>query len=147
MAVRYVKRGLTTHRLLLTFSPPCQFVSSANLYPPTDSSLRLDNINLQSTYGPNAWLVRNYQLNSQLTELQATLTGLKEEVTEVNRSRRVFQEETGSHLSKLETRWQRLVGSTVQLEMACMAMEGEVRGLRRKEGELRAEVEQLEAAQ
>lgn len=91
--------------------------------------------------------MRNYQLNSQLTELQATLTGLKDEVTEVNRSRRVFQEETGSHLSKLETRWQKLVGSTVQLEMACMAMEGEVRGLRRKEEELRAEVEQLEAAQ
>jgi pre-mRNA-splicing factor SPF27 len=91
--------------------------------------------------------VRNYQLNSQLTELQATLTGLKDEVTEVNRSRRVYQEEAGSHLSKLETRWQRLVGSTVQLEMACMAMEGEVRGLRNKEDELRAEVEQLEAAQ
>ncbi|RSH95322.1 hypothetical protein EHS25_000409 [Saitozyma podzolica] len=110
-------------------------------------AVRLDNINLQSTYGPNAWLVRNYQLNSQLTELQATLTGLKDEVTEVNRSRRVYQEEAGSHLSKLETRWQRLVGSTVQLEMACMAMEGEVRGLRNKEDELRAEVEQLEAAQ
>jgi pre-mRNA-splicing factor SPF27 len=91
--------------------------------------------------------VRNYQLNSQLTERNATLTGLKDEVTEVNRSRRVYQEEAGSHLSKLETRWQRLVGSTVQLEMACMAMEGEVRGLRNKEDELRAEVEQLEAAQ
>lgn len=100
---------------------------------------------LQS-YGPNAWLVRNYQLNSQSKELQETLTQLKEQVTEVNRARRVFQEDAGEHLGRLENRWQDLVGSTVQLEMACKAMEGEVRGLRRKEEELRVEVAQLEGS-
>ena len=72
---------------------------------------------------------------------------LKENVTDVNRSRRVFQEDTGVHLSKLEARWQDLVGSTVQLEMACRAMDGEVKGLRRKEEILRKEVEELEAKQ
>jgi pre-mRNA-splicing factor SPF27 len=74
------------------------------------------------------------------------LAALKEQVTEVNRSRRLFQEETGAHLGKLEGRWQELVGSTVQLEMACTAMEGEVRGLRRIEEELRKDVQELEAA-
>ncbi|WVR09127.1 hypothetical protein IAU60_006189 [Kwoniella sp. DSM 27419] len=108
-------------------------------------ALRLENASVLASYGPNAWLVRNFQLNSQLTELQGTLTGLKEQVTEVNRTRRVYQEETGQHLGKLEGRWQDLVGSTVQLEMACKAMEGEVRGLRRKEDQLREEVAQLEA--
>jgi pre-mRNA-splicing factor SPF27 len=90
--------------------------------------------------------VRNYQLNAELKELQETLSGLKEKVTDVNRSRRVFQEETGAHLSRLETRWQDLVGSTVQLEMACGALEGEVKGLRRKETELREQVDKLEEA-
>ncbi|ORY24792.1 Pre-mRNA-splicing factor SPF27 [Naematelia encephala] len=108
-------------------------------------ALRHDNIDLLATYGPNAWLVRNYQLNSQLTELQQTLASLKEQVTDVNRARRVAQEETGTHLSRLEGRWQDLVGATVQLEMACVAMEGEVRGLRSKEDELKKEVEELEA--
>lgn len=98
------------------------------------------------TYGPNAWLVRNYQLNSQLTELQGTLKDMKEEVTEVNRARRVLQEDAGEHLTRLEDRWQNLVSSTVQLEMACTAMGGEVRGLRRREEELRAEVAELEGA-
>ena len=91
--------------------------------------------------------MRNYQLNAELTELQTTLAALKESVTEVNRSRRVFQEDAGQHLSRLEDRWQNLIGGTVQLEMACMAMEGEVKGLRRKEMELRAEVEELEGSQ
>jgi pre-mRNA-splicing factor SPF27 len=69
---------------------------------------------------------------------------MKDQVTEVNRSRRVCQEDMGVHLGKLEGRWQDLVGSGVQLEMACLAMEGEVRGLRRKEEELREEVAALE---
>lgn len=105
---------------------------------------RLENTSLLSTYAPNAWLIRNFQLNSQLTELTSTLAELKEQVTEVNRSRRVFQEDTGQHLTRLEGRWQDLVGATVQLEMACKAMEGEVKGLRRKEEELRKEVTELE---
>lgn len=50
-------------------------------------------------------------------------------------------------MTRLEGRWQDLVGSTVQLEMACRAMEGEVRGLRVKEDSLRKEVEELEAKQ
>lgn len=108
---------------------------------------RNDNISVLSNYGPNAYLVRNYQLNSQLTELNSVLGDLKEQVTEVNRKRRVFQEDTGVHLGKLESRWQDLISSTVQLEMACRAMDGEVKGLRRKEEELRTEVADLEAQQ
>jgi pre-mRNA-splicing factor SPF27 len=107
----------------------------------------VENTNVISSYGPNAWLIRNYQLNSQVTELEQALTELKEKVTDVNRSRRVYQEETGQHLTRLEGRWQDLIGSTVQLEMACMAMEGEVGGLRRKEEDLRREVKELEAVE
>ena len=107
---------------------------------------RLENTNILSSYGPNAWLVRNYQLNSQLTELQSTLSNLKEKVTEVNRQRRVYQEDKGKHLSRLEGRWGDLVGENVQLEMAILAMEGELVGLRRKEEELKEEVRELEQA-
>ena len=88
--------------------------------------------------------MRNYQLNSSLTELTSTLTSLEEQVTEVNRARRVYQEDVGQHLTRLEGRWQELVGSTVQLEMACMAMQGEVEGLRGRKGVLEGEVRALE---
>jgi hypothetical protein len=46
----------------------------------------------------------------------------------------------------LEGRWGDLVGENVQLEMAILAMEGELVGLRRKEDELKEEVRQLEQA-
>ena len=104
----------------------------------------MENTNILSSYGPNAWLVRNYQLNSQLTELQSTLSSLKDKVTEVNRQRRVYQEDTGKHLTRLEGRWSDLVSGGMQLEMAVKVMEGELRGLRRKEDELREEVRALE---
>lgn len=106
---------------------------------------RNENIEVIQSYGPNAWLVRNYQLNSQLSELQETLKEMKEKVVEVNRTRRVFQEDQGEHLTRLESRWMDLVRSTVQLEMASTAMEGEVLGLESREQELRAEVAKLEA--
>lgn len=101
-------------------------------------------MNIIQTYGPNAWLVRNYQLNAELKEMQGALTDVKEQVTEVNRSRRVAQESAGEHLTRLEDRWGNLVSSNIQLEMACMAMEAEVRGLREREAQLRAEVAALE---
>lgn len=103
-----------------------------------------ENIGVLQTYGPNAWLVRNYQLASQAKELDGTLSTLKEEVTDINRQRRTYNEAQGEHLARLENRWNDLVTSTLQLEMACTAMEGEVRGLERKEAELRAEVAALE---
>jgi pre-mRNA-splicing factor SPF27 len=58
----------------------------------------------------------------------------------------VYQEDTGKHLSRLEGRWNGLVSDNVQLEMAVLAMEGELIGLRRKEDQLREEVSQLEQA-
>lgn len=97
-----------------------------------------------STYGPNAWLVRNYQLNSQLTELQSTLSNLKDQVTEVNRQRRVFQEDTGKHLTRLEDRWGNMVRDGAQLELATQLLEGEVKSLRWKEEDLRDEIRRLE---
>ncbi len=68
----------------------------------------------------------------------------KQRVVEVNRARRVYQEETGQHLTRLEGRWQDLVSSTVQLEMATKALEGTVANLRRKRDQLKEEVEEIE---
>ncbi|BEI80976.1 hypothetical protein CcaverHIS002_0201360 [Cutaneotrichosporon cavernicola] len=109
-------------------------------------AVRNENIGVLQTYGPNAWLVRNYQLASQAKELDGTLAALKEDVTDVNRQRRAYNEVQGEHLAHLENRWNDLVTSTLQLEMACTAMEGEVRGLEYRADELRAEVAQLEEA-
>ncbi|WVW79225.1 hypothetical protein I302_101191 [Kwoniella bestiolae CBS 10118] len=107
-------------------------------------ALRIENTSLLSQYAPNAWLIRNFQLNSQISELTSTLDQLKEQIVDVNRSRRVYQEEKGGQIGKLEGKWQDLISSNVQLEMACGALEGEVRGLRKRQEVLEGEVEGLE---
>jgi pre-mRNA-splicing factor SPF27 len=104
--------------------------------------LRNVNAGLQATYGPNAWLIRNYQLEGEAKEMEAEVEQWREKVTEVNRSRRVFQEEKGRHLSALETRWQDLVTGTVQLELANVALQGEVEALARKAEALERELEE-----
>lgn len=102
--------------------------------------LRNVNAQLQATYGPNAWLIRNYQLEGEAKEIEAEVEEWREKVTEVNRSRRVFQEATGKHLQALETRWQDLVTGTVQLEMANVALQGEVDALAQKAEALEKEL-------
>ena len=102
---------------------------------------RNENLSLLSTYGPNAWLIRNYQLESQAKEVEAEVEVWKEKVVEVNRKRRVFQESTGKHLSSLENRWQDLITGTIQLEMASRAMELEVEVLKGQEARLERDLE------
>jgi pre-mRNA-splicing factor SPF27 len=103
---------------------------------------RNENASILAQYAPNAYLVRNYQLEAEAKELQGVIATHKELLIDLNRARRVYQEDKGQHLATLETKWQDLVGSTVQLEMATGAMEGEIRALERREKELLAELQE-----
>ena len=102
--------------------------------------VRNTNVHLQSTYGPNSWLIRNYQLEGEAKEIEQEVAQWTERVTEVNRARRVYQEDKGRHLAALETRWQDLVTGTVQLELANVALQGEVDALARKAEALEKEL-------
>ncbi|GHJ88209.1 hypothetical protein NliqN6_4611 [Naganishia liquefaciens] len=102
--------------------------------------VRNTNAQLQATYAPNAWLIRNYQLEGEAKEIEHEVVQWTERVTEVNRARRVFQEDKGKHLAALETRWQDLVTGTVQLELANVALQGEVDALERKAAALEKEL-------
>jgi len=81
-------------------------------------------------------------MEGEAKEMETEVEQWKERVTEVNRSRRVFQEATGKHLQSLETRWQDLVTNTVQLEMANVALQGGVEALSRKAEALEKELEE-----
>jgi pre-mRNA-splicing factor SPF27 len=105
---------------------------------------RNNNINLLSTYGPNAHLIQNYALEAEATELESVVSTHQHQVTELNRARRIYQEKTGEHLTRLESRWQDLVGGVVQLEMAGVVLKGRVEDLRRKRDELKLEIEEIE---
>lgn len=52
---------------------------------------RQTNLTLLQTYGPNAWRIHNYLLESTATQTERALEELKELTVEVNRDRRNTQ--------------------------------------------------------
>jgi len=100
--------------------------------------LRHANTALLQNYGSNAWRVHNYLLEQTAKNLEKALEELKELTTEVNRDRKNFQTRIGNQLNVLETRWTELISSVLQIEMANVALEGEIDRLTKKEAELAA---------
>ncbi|TCD70077.1 hypothetical protein EIP91_005059 [Steccherinum ochraceum] len=100
--------------------------------------LRQSNIALLQNYGSNAWRIHNYLLEATSKNLDKALEELKEMTTEVNRDRKNFQTRIGSQLTSLETRWTELISSVLQIDMANVALEGEIERLSKKEAELAA---------
>jgi len=100
--------------------------------------LRQTNIALLQNYGANAWRIHNYLLETTSKNLDKSLEELKELTVEVNRDRKNFQTRIGNQLTSLETRWTELISSVLQIEMANVALEGEIERLSKKEAELAA---------
>ncbi|CAL1696446.1 unnamed protein product [Somion occarium] len=100
--------------------------------------IRHANIALMQNYGANAWRIHNYLLETTTKNLEKALEELKELTTEVNRDRKNFQTRVGNQLTTLETRWTELISSVLQIEMANIALEGEIDRLSKKEADLAA---------
>lgn len=119
------------------------------------NTFRQTNLTLLQTYGPNAWRIHNYLLESTAKQTEKALEELKELTVEVNRDRKntqvcvkwccfhcaesdalYLQTRLGNQLNSLETRWTELISSVLQIEMANVALDAEVERLNKKETEL-----------
>ncbi|THV07578.1 breast carcinoma amplified sequence 2 [Dendrothele bispora CBS 962.96] len=98
--------------------------------------MRQTNVSLLQTYGPNAWRIHNYLLEAQAKQIEKTLEDLKQLTVDVNRQRKNDQERLGTQLNMLETRWTQLISSVLQIEMANVALDGEIDRLNRREAEV-----------
>jgi len=98
--------------------------------------LRHTNLALMQTYGQNAWRISNYHLEEAAKQCERALEESKQLATELNRERKNSQTRYGAQLTTLETRWTELLSSILQIEMANVALEGEVERLQAKEGEM-----------
>ncbi|KAG8908546.1 hypothetical protein FRB99_005906 [Tulasnella sp. 403] len=94
------------------------------------------NLSLLQTYGSNAWRVHNYLTEAAAVQYEKALERLQDQVTEVNRNRKNTQTMAGNQLTSLEKRWTELISAVLQLELANVAMEGEIEELRRKDADL-----------
>jgi len=97
--------------------------------------IRHTNLALLQTYGANAWRVRNYLLESTVKQAEKALEDLKQLTMDVNRERKNAQLHYGKQLNALETRWTDLISNVLQIEMANVALEAEIRALHNKEAE------------
>ncbi|KAI0842597.1 Pre-mRNA-splicing factor SPF27 [Hypoxylon sp. FL0890] len=87
---------------------------------------RHTHLQLLDAYGKNAWLVGNWQLESELRALERELESTKKEIDVVNIQRRRVQDEVGGELKSLEETWKRGVGRVLETEIATEALRQQV---------------------
>lgn len=79
---------------------------------------RHTNLGLLEELGKNAWLMGNLQLDQVLKSLEQELNVLKEEVDEVNRSRKLAQEGSKGEILALDDTWRKGIGRLIEVQLA-----------------------------
>ncbi|EME83097.1 uncharacterized protein MYCFIDRAFT_80654 [Pseudocercospora fijiensis CIRAD86] len=88
------------------------------------------NLSLLETYGKNAWLISNSQLEQTLKALERELEAAKIEQEQVEQTRRVVQGNTAGEMQGLEEGWKTGVGRMIEAQAAAERLRQEI--LRRK---------------
>jgi len=87
---------------------------------------RLDNLSLTKSYGSNAWLIHNSQLEYSLRLLEQELEQTRAEQTTVNKERKSSQVAAGEQLDRLQRRWRSLIGKVLEVELANEQLKAEI---------------------
>ncbi|KAF2224162.1 Pre-mRNA-splicing factor SPF27 [Elsinoe ampelina] len=96
-------------------------------------SSRTENLSLLETFGRNAWLVGNSQLEDVLRDLEVEVKQAKGEVERVQSEREGMQGSVRGELEELERTWRGQVGRLLEVQVAAERVRGEVER-RRREG-------------
>lgn len=97
---------------------------------------RQTNLSLLQMYGANSWKVHNFLLEEDAKALEKSLEALKEQSTEINRSRKNAQTAAGAQLTALENKWTELISRNLQISLANLTLEAEIESLRTQDAEL-----------
>jgi pre-mRNA-splicing factor SPF27 len=81
---------------------------------------------LLETYGKNAWLIGNSQLEEELKVLQREVEGVKGQLEVVDEERRRKMEGVKAEMEGLEDGWRRGVRGIVEVELATEGLRREV---------------------
>ncbi|KAI5857944.1 Pre-mRNA-splicing factor SPF27 [Tricharina praecox] len=99
-------------------STPSTSALSAAYTSSTHLSTRLTNLSLLSSYGRNAWLLHNSQLEELLRQLEESLMALRTEAEVCNKERKGAQVDVRDEMGRLEVRWKKAVGRVLEVELA-----------------------------
>jgi pre-mRNA-splicing factor SPF27 len=89
---------------------------------------------LLDSYGKNAWLVGNWQLEAELMSLEKELAEVKRDIDGLAVRRRRMQEEAGGEIKTLEETWKTGVGRVLETEIAAERLRQRVLEERRRVG-------------
>ncbi|KAK5129597.1 hypothetical protein LTR08_003028 [Meristemomyces frigidus] len=89
------------------------------------------NLALLETYGKNAWLVANSQLEDELRSLEREVEVVREELEGVEMARRAVGEGVGAEVEGLERGWREGVGRMLEALVAGERVRGEILERRR----------------
>lgn len=87
---------------------------------------RRQHLALLDTYGKNAWLVGNWQLEAELHALERELADAKRDVDLVTLQRQRAQADAGGEIRNLDETWRRGVGRVLETEVAAEALRRQV---------------------
>ena len=92
-------------------------------------SLRIQNLELMSIYGAEAWKMYNNILVQMIDQAQKQLVQLRKQIQEINWQRKNEQGIAGAKLKSLEESWVGLVSKNYEIERACAELEHEIQEL------------------
>lgn len=84
------------------------------------------NLGLLETYGKNAWLIGNSQLEDILRDLEREVEGMKLELEEVEQERRQAQENVKDEMKSLEETWRKGVGRMIEAQAAAEGLKQQI---------------------
>jgi pre-mRNA-splicing factor SPF27 len=92
---------------------------------------RTTNLSLLETYGKNAWLIGNAQLEKILKDLETELVVRKRQVELLEQERLYEQEAAKGEMDALEQSWKRGIRGIVEVELATEGLRQEILERRR----------------
>ena len=98
-------------------------------------SARRAHLALLDSYGKNAWLVGNWQLEGELKAIERELAETKRAIDLLTFQRKSAQDDAGPEIQGLEGTWKRGISRVLETEAAAEALRREVLAARRQEAE------------
>uniref|UniRef100_A0A8V5HH49 Pre-mRNA-splicing factor SPF27 n=1 Tax=Melopsittacus undulatus TaxID=13146 RepID=A0A8V5HH49_MELUD len=102
-------------------------------------AVRIENLELMSQHGCNAWKVYNERLVHMIEQAQKELQKLRKNIQDLNWQRKNMQLTAGAKLREMESTWVSLVSKNYEIERTIVQLENEISQIKQQHGEANKE--------
>ncbi|XP_078500517.1 pre-mRNA-splicing factor SPF27 [Lissotriton helveticus] len=98
-------------------------------------AVRIENLEIMSQHGPNAWKVYNDNLVRMIENSQKELQKLRKNIQDLNWQRKNIQLNAGAKLREMESTWVSLVSKNYEIERAIVQLEIDIHHIKQQQGD------------